>query len=260
MGFLGAVAYAGAGGNLVASHSFYVQDEGLGMAKGVDSQVSAANSKLKVINGEMIDLDKTNVRRFREWFRVVAIEQFISFWGLGLLSIVVLGIISYSLAFPFSGEENLEFIFLQADGLYEQFGGLLSNLFLITGAVFLFTTQLGIFESTSRIMTENIQLASKKITQSFSRSRIFFFFLWTQITIAAVISFSEVSAPFQILLTSTFFSALSMLVLAGLIFFVNVSNLLPKELKAGRFRKTIIALTIIFFSIFVILTLIDSLK
>ena len=257
MAFLGAVAYSGAGGNLVLSHSFYIQDEGLGMAKNFDSQISVRNDTKKIISGADFVNEKENIKNFKDWFRLVAKEQFLSFWFIGVFSILLLSFISYSLVFPFSGKEGLDFIFLQASTLNAQFGEIVGLFFLLVGAVFLFTTQLGIFETTSRIMTENIQFVSEKIKNKYSREKIYYFFLWIQILFAIIISLVNVNQPIQILLIQTFASAISMLILTILVQLVNNSSLLADSLKPGLFRNLVLTLSILFFLVFVIFTIVD---
>ncbi len=255
--FLGAVAYSGAGGNLVLSHSFYIQDEGLGMAKNFDSQISRKNLDKEVIKGDKIEESDENTKNFFSWFKVVALEQLISFWFIGLLTIFLLTFIAYSLAYPFEGLEGLDFVFVQADALTGRFGEVIGTFFLLVGGIFLFKTQLGVYETTSRIMTENIQLASEKFKDRYSRSKIYFFFLWAQIVSAIFITLLGISEPVQILLIQTFFSALSMLVLSILVQIVNNSKLLPDSIKPGVFRNLTLCASVIFFGVFVVLTIYD---
>ena len=257
LSFLGSIAYAGAGGNLVASHSFYLQDEGIGMAKHVDSQVSLKNDTREVEKGLKFEPTKENVKSFKGFFKVSAIEQFLSFWCIGLLSIILLSVISYVLVYPFNGEEGLDFIFFQSDGLKSEYGSIVGTFFLLVGATFLFTTQLGIFETTSRILSENILLAKPKIGEKFKRSNIFFFFLWSQIVLAMIITLLDISAPLQILLIGTFFSACSMFVMSGLVFLLNRSKLMPKEIRPGIIRTFLLVLAFLFFGVFVLMTSVD---
>src|SRR5690606_26023200 len=131
--------------------------------------------------------------------------------------------------------------------------------FLVIGTIFLFSTQLGIFETTSRILTENIQLISNKVRNSIPRSRIFFYALWIQIIAAAFISLLGIAQPVTFLLISTFFSAISMLVLTICVLRLNTSNLLPEEIQIKGRRKLILYFGIAFYLVFVVLTIVDLL-
>ncbi len=258
--FLGAVVYSGAGGNLVASQSFYLQDEGSGAAAQSDSQVSFASDVKGHIKGKSFLTSSENIHNFKGWFRITAIEQFISFWFLGLFTIVLLALIAYELAYPFEGKEGLDFVFLQSDILKSKFSPIFGTFFLLIGSLFLFKTQLGIFETTSRTMTENIQLGAPNFTGNFRRSSIFYFFLWLQIMSAVIITYLNISQPITILLIGTFFSAVSMFMLSILSLWMNYSSLLPKEIRAGKIRSLILVGSVLFFGFFVSLTIYDILK
>lgn len=258
LAFLGSVAYSGAAGNLVLSHSFYIQDKGLGMSSKMDTQVSRLNHSKGVPEGIEFEPTEKNVKYFKTWFRNAAIEQLISFWFVGLVTIFLLTITAYQLLFPYTGVDGLNFIFLQASILKDQVGQLISVAFLAIGVVFLFTTQLGIFETTSRIMTENIQLGSKSISKNYDRSSIYYFFLWAQIATAIAITLFGFSQPLQILIIGTFFSALSMFVLSLLVYLLNTSTILPKQIHPGDSRKLVLLTSVVFFGIFVIVTLVEE--
>lgn len=260
IGFLGAVAYSGAAGNLILSNSFYIQDEGLAMAQGMNTQIHHRSEHRTVPQGEIFDTsDNQNVLEFRKWYRLNAFEQFISFFIIGIFTIVILALISYSLLYPYQGSEGLTFIFRQSELLVNRFGEVVGSGFLVIGVLFLFKTQLGIYETTSRIMTENIQLFSKFIAEKYRRSNIFFSFLWLQITAAIVITLLNLEQPLVILLTGTFFSAVSMLVLSGLIFLLNKSRIIPKEIRPGCLQQGLVVLGVLFYLIFVVLTVIEIL-
>jgi hypothetical protein len=259
MAFLGTIAYSGAAGNLVLSHSFYVQDEGLGMAKGLDTQIDRKKSRKVIPEGEMPEETEENVKNFKDWFKLTSKEQLISFWFVGLLTIILLTLIAYTLTYPFSGEEGLDFVFLQGEALSNQFGAIVGVFFLATGITFLFTTQLGVFETTSRIMTENIQLASQKIKNRYSRENIYFTVLWAQVIAGIIVTLLNLQQPIQLLVLQTFFSALSMFVLSGLVYWLNNSRHIPKLMQPGWFRNLMLISSTLFFGAFVILTVIDLL-
>lgn len=256
IGFLGAIAYSGAAGNLILSNSFYIQDEGLGMAQGMNTQIHRKSEHKETPKGEIFDLsNEENIIEFKKWYRLNAFEQFISFFIIGILTIIILAIISYALLYPYEGSEGLSFIFMQSELLVNKFGQFIGSGFLIVGVLFLFKTQLGIYETTSRIMTENLQLFSSKITKRFKRSNIFFTFLWLQIISAILITLLNIEQPLEILLIGTFFSALSMLALSVLLFLLNRSSIIPNRIKPGNLQQGIIILSIIFYMVFVGLTI-----
>ena len=255
--FLGAVAYSGAGGNLILSHSFYIQDKGFGMAGYGEGELQMGKESLLKELKNQFELNAENIKKFKEWFRVVAIEQFVSFVIVGFLSILLLTIIAYELIYPITTANNLDFIFLEAEKL-SLITPILGTILLILGVIFLFTTQLGVFESTSRIMSENLHLSSKYFAKV-SRSKLFFLFLWLQIIFAIVITLLEIAAPLQILFLNTLFSALSMFALSGAILWLNNSKFIAKQLRPGKFRNLMLLSSFLFFGFFCAVVIIDAL-
>lgn len=254
--FLGAIAYSGAAGNLILSHSFYIQDKGFGMAGyGEGELVMGKETYLKELKSQF-DLSPENINNFKKWFRVVAVEQFISFVIVGFLAILLLTIIAYELIYPAVTANNIEFIFLEAKEL-SLISPAVGTFLLVLGAVFLFTTQLGVFESTSRIMSENLHMASSYFAKV-SRSKLFFMFLWLQIGFSIFITLLNIAAPLQILFLNTIFSAISMFVLSGAILWLNSSRHTPKQLQPHFIRKFILLLSFLFFGAFSVIAFLDA--
>jgi hypothetical protein len=254
--FLGAIAYSGAGGNLILSHSFYIQDKKLGMAFYGQGEINKKDNNLAKEVSHELQLNQENIKRFKKWFSVVAREQFFSFAVIGLLTIILLAVISYKLLYPLVASNDIEFIFLEASKL-SLIAPVFGSILLILGVTFLYTTQLGVFESTSRIMSENLHLASKYFAK-IPRSKLFFLFLWLQIVFGVIIAFLNIATPLQILFLNTTFSAISMFILSGSILWLNTSNNIPKELRPGIFRKLMLLISFIFFGIFSFIVVIEA--
>jgi hypothetical protein len=256
--YLGAIAYAGAAGNLLLSHSFYIQDRDMGMAKYVDSQLQLGKHTPMSAHGEVFTLTKSNIAKFKDWFRVVALEQFITFWIIGIVSICLLTLIAYKLLYPFSSSESgINFVFVEAEKLSQLYSPVLGVFLLALGVLFLFRTQLGVFESTSRIMAENTQLVAHFFARR-SRSNMFFMYLWIQIAFAITISLSNIAAPLEILFLNTLFSAVSMFVLSGAILWLNSSKQLPKEIQPSLIRKAILFISFVFFGVFTLIAILET--
>lgn len=253
--FLSAIAYSGAGGNLILSHSFYIQDEKSGMAKYSEGEVIKGEESYHKVLDVRFEETPENISKFRKWFREIALEQFVSFVLIGLFTIFLLVIISYQLVYPLLGGNNLSFVFLQSEAL-SRFGPYLGILFLIVGVVFLFKTQLGVYESTSRIMAENLHLGFKPFSRV-QRSKVFFAFLWLQILFAVIITFLEFATPLQILFINALFSAVSMFVLSGSLLWLNTSKFIPKVLQPGIFRKLLLLISFIFFGVFSVIAILE---
>jgi hypothetical protein len=253
--FLGAIAYAGAGGNLVISSNFYAQDKGYGNSQHVDTQINRVNKSKVHHTGVDFLHDTENVHLFKRWFSFATLEQLLTFWLIGVLSIVILGYIAFALLYPSAAQSGLGFLFTQAGLLAARFGQIVGTAFLAIGALFLFKTQLGIYETTSRIITENLQLLSHQVRNRFARSSIFFTCLWLQIITAIGITLLGIQEPIQILLIGTFFSAVSTFALSPLLLWLNNSHLLISPIRPGWFRNSVLIVTGVFFGVFVLVTI-----
>lgn len=256
--FLGAIAYSGAGGNLILSHSFYIGDKCLGQEKNNDKVVGISLGQKSFVKSDyqMMDLTTENISNFHKWFGMIAKEQFVSFFLIGIFTMILLALISFELIYKGSLHvgNDLSFLFKESELLSRIFAPL-GTIFLLVGGTFLFTTQLGVFESTSRIMSENLLLISHKF-QNISRSQAFYGFLWLQIFFSLIVTILNIAAPLEILFLNTIFSAISMFVLSGAILWLNNSKILPKELRPSLLRNLFLALSFVFFGIFVFVVLI----
>lgn len=107
--FLGAFAYAGAGGNLSLTQSIYVKEKGYGMGKYAQKMAGLFRSKKdeKIdLNGTEADTSKNSVKNFKKWWKVVSLEHFIVFWLLGLLTMSFLMLRSYVTSFQNGGNST----------------------------------------------------------------------------------------------------------------------------------------------------------
>jgi len=258
--FLAAFAYSGAGGNLNLSQSIYVKEKGYGMGKyaqkisglfraGCDQQ----NVKLK---GERFAITPESISRFRVWWQRVNIEHLVVFWFTGLLSMCLLMLLSYSTTYHLLGDKQQGITFLLQEGL--NIGYLVApwigTLFLIVVAVMLFQTQLGVLDSTSRIMAENLALRRTHKKQQVNLTKIYFSFVWAQIAFGIILFAFNIYEPKTLIIVGAVINALAMFVHLGLVQRLN-KRLLPKVFQPAWWRKAIIALIFVFFGIFSLVTL-----
>ena len=151
-----AVAYAGSGGTLLLAQSLWIRDKGFGMAvhQGRIAGIRGTNEHVSETGFVFDPRDATALARFRAWVRVGEHELLITFVALILLSVVIttllvvatLGREQASLAGNLS-----RMVVLQAEVLREVGGRWLEVTFLLGGAFVLFSTQLGIVDTVTRI-------------------------------------------------------------------------------------------------------------
>ena len=165
MSFLGAFAYAGAGGNLNLAQSYYVKEKGYGMGKfsvklkGLFSK----ESQEARLEGVTFPTNKENLSEFKKWWRIINLEHLIIFWLLGFLTIALLSVLSYSLVYGQGGNlQGIGFFFSEAVIIAEKLGKTFGIGFLLLGFFMLYSTQVAVLESTSRMISENFLLFGQK--------------------------------------------------------------------------------------------------
>jgi hypothetical protein len=258
--FLAAFAYSGAGGNLNLSQSIYIKDKGYGM--GLYAQKLGGfftNNKKQRINlsGTDFPLTATNLQRFRHWWKRISLEHLLIFWLLGFLSISLLMILSYNTAFGLSGnQQGLGFIFTEGKLVGQLLQPWVGVAFLFLLGLMLAQTQMGVLDSTSRIMSENAALLKLKNSpnQRLNLSKIYYRFLWGQIAFGIALFLMNFYEPKQLIITGAIINALAMFIHIAL---VNIGNwkTLPAATRPGWLRRIIIFIIFLLFAGFGFITL-----
>ena len=122
----------------------------------------------------------------------------------------------------------------------------------------LFGTQLTVFDATSRIISENIVLASFPKLSEKRLPKIYYLVLWAQIGIGILIFSLGFTQPLQLLTLAAILNAFTMFVHVGLTLWLNLT-ILDKPLRPSWARITAMGLAFIFYGGFSIYTLIDIL-
>ncbi|MDF1497014.1 MAG: Nramp family divalent metal transporter [Patescibacteria group bacterium] len=262
--FLAAFAYSGAGGNLNLTQSIYVKEKGYGMGKYSQKIaglfVAKKDEKIK-LSGENFEITKTNIARYKEWWRRISIEHLLVFWLIGSISMLLLMLLAYTTAYGVTGNaEGINFVITEGSAIAQLTFPLLGTLFLAVVTIMLFQTQLGVMDSTSRIMAENY--AEKKLGKNekakINLSKIYYSFLWAQIAFGCLLFLFNISEPKTLLVLGAVINAFAMFIHIALVSILN-NKTLPKIFHPSWPRKLILLLIFVFFGYFSILVLGDKL-
>lgn len=256
--FLAAIAYSGAGGNLNLAQSFYVKEKGFGMGKYSGRITSLLTGKAEdmEITGTRFTTDPIQIKRFRQWWRLINIEHGIIFWLLGVLTIVFLAFLAFSSVSGQGGTNDITFLFKEALVLGERTFPVIGKLFLAIAGVMLFSTQLGVMDTTSRILTENLTLVSGKVFPARKIRRNFYIFLWIQIILGIIIISAGFTQPLALLNLAAVLNAGAMFVHIGLTLWLNTASL-EKVLRPNMFRISAMIFAFLFFGYFAFRTIIS---
>jgi len=258
--FLGALAYAGAGGNLNLAQSFYVKEKGYGM--GVYAEkirgILFGNKKTITVTGNQFEPTESNLKDFKKWWKNINIEHALIFWLTGMLTMLLLGLLSYTTLYGTSGQtEGIGFLFLEADRIKMMLFPLAGVFFLAVVSLTLFSTQIGIMDATSRIITENLILSSEKL-EGKSVSKMYYIVLWLQILAGVVILLCGFTQPMQLIVLAAVLNAFTMFVHSGLTLWVNMT-LLGKKLRPSLFRFMVMFSAFAFYGSFSVYIIIQML-
>ncbi|OGY91631.1 MAG: hypothetical protein A3H70_02945 [Candidatus Komeilibacteria bacterium RIFCSPLOWO2_02_FULL_48_11] len=252
--FLSAFAYAGAGGNLNLSQSLYIKDKGYGLGKYAARITSPVTGKTRsaVTAGSRVAFERnaSNLANFRAWWSKVNIEHGIVFWFTGAFTMVMLAFLAYITVHGQSGvEQGIGFILLEANAISASLVPFVGIAFMLVGGVMLLSTQIGVFESCSRMIVENIAIRREAIGSRYNMSKMFYATLWLFIAFGAVVLLAGFNEPKALIVLGAVINAFTMLVHLVLTYFLNRREL-PREYQASWWRQGIIWVEIVFFVIF----------
>ena len=256
--FLAAFAFSGAGGNLNLAQSFYIKEKGYGMGKfgGRITSILTGKAEYIELTGTKFEMNEGNLARFKNWWRLINWEHFIVFWATGAFSICLLALLSYSTVYGVAGApKGIDFVLFEAAAIGRASLPILGTFFLILGGLMLFSTQLTVFDATSRIISENVLILNSKWNSN-SLPKIYYAFLWIQIIFGSLVFFTNFSEPLLLLTIEAVINAAAMFVHIGLTMYLNLTSL-EKEIRPNTFRIIAMFVAFIFFGFFTIRTILS---
>jgi hypothetical protein len=257
---LGALAFAGAGGanNLVQSN--YIRDKGMGMGKRIPHIVSpiTGEEEADAAIGYTFTVNDDNMRRWRGWWSVANKEQFITFFVIGLASLIVLSVLTYATV-PVGANLGEEFEFIQAEGntLKDEIAPWFGTAFWICGAITLFSTNLGILDYTSRLCADQLKVNAMRDSRFWSESKLYFAIVWTMIVFGCLVLLSGLEQPLLLLVISSSIAGVMMFIYSMLLIQLN-RKALPQEIKIRGVRLGVMTFSVLFFGVFSVLLVYDE--
>ncbi len=258
--FLGAMAYAGAGGNLNLAQSLYVKAKGYGMGKYSGQITSLFTGKKEDIRltGFVFEMNKKNLSRFNIWWRRMNLEHAVVFWLTGGITILILAVLAFSTVFNSNDNQaGIGFILNESRVISTKSTQWLGGVFLLIVGTMLFFTQFSVLGSTSRIMTENLAILTWKKLGGKYISLYFYMFLWLQIAAGIVIFILGFNEPLKLVVLGAVLNAFSMFVYSGLIFWLN-NTLLPKPIRPSLIRQGVIICSFLFYGFFSMIVIYEN--
>jgi hypothetical protein len=241
---LGALAYAGAGGtnNLVVSN--WIRDKGFGMglyAPRVVSPITGEEEAAPSGRGFWFRVDPASMRRWDEWWRKANLEQFFSFFVIGLITIVVFSLVAYSTVYgnPDVKDSDFAFIEIQGNVLKETTGAWFGTLFWVIGAISLFGAALGIIDYVSRLVADVLRVGYLRESPRWTESKLYFCVVWFLIACGTAILLSGFDQPLSLVVVAAALSGGVMFIYSILLLVIN-RRFLPDQLKVRGIRMLVL--------------------
>ena len=252
--FLGAIAFAGAGGANNLTQSNYIRDKGLGMGGRMPKVVSPITGEEVAAPslGYTFPVNEENMRRWNSWWKVANREHFITFFALGLSILIALSVLVWSTVGlqPNIGED-LVFIEDEATALGNVIGPWFRAFFLFAGMVVLFSTSIGIMDYVSRLSASELKISFFPDSQTITESRIYFTLAWVIAIGGSLILLAGLEAPLVLLIIAASGGGVVMFFYSGMLILLN-TRVLPEPIKLKGWRLVVMWIT---FAIFAVLSL-----
>ena len=244
-----AVAYAGSGGTLLLAQSLWLRDKGFGMAS-FQGRIAGIRGKNEEVSetGYVFDVrQQTALDRFRAWMRVSQQELLVTFVLLIIVSVVITSLVVTSTL----GTGNAQLagdltgtVRLQGEQLALRAGKWLEIVFLLGGSFVLFSTQLGIVDTVTRISGSVFYDRYGRYTKFWTLKRTFLFFLTVFVLASVAIIIASWFAgktvdglrPNSLVLIAGPFTIASMYAFTLVIGYMNVRRL-PAEIATPMSRR-----------------------
>lgn len=234
--FLGAFAYAGSGGNLLLGQGYYVLKKEHGMAKYKDEKITAAE-------------DKKSLHHFAGTRKFIVLENILIFGVMGFLTILMLSYLGPVLLKDLPSSHGFGFLLLESQVISSDIGKWAATLFLGSGALALFSVQLGVFDLLGRIAGEILGKPEE---------------LWYRVVIVVqgilglcifLFGFKE---PLWLITVGAVCNALAMAVIAVTVLWMNNTHL-AKSYRPSKLEQILLGFTGVVYALFFLYTVVSSL-
>jgi hypothetical protein len=240
--------------------SNYIRDKGMGMGQRIPHIVSpiTGEEEAHAATGYTFTLNEENMRRWRGWWSVANKEQFITFFVIGLTSLIVLSVLTYSTV-PVGSSLGQDFEFIQAEGnaLKDTIAPWFGTAFWLCGAFALFSTNVGILDYTSRLCADQIKINVLGKSSWWSESKLYFALVWTMIGFGVLVLLGGLEAPLVLLVISSSIAGVMMFIYSILLIQLN-RKALPEPIRIGGARLGVMVVSVLFFGVFSVLLVYDE--
>ncbi|MBM4337096.1 MAG: hypothetical protein FJ108_14515 [Deltaproteobacteria bacterium] len=259
--FLGALAFAGAGGSVNLAQSNYIRDKGYGMGAYIGRITSPFSGREEAQSeiGLRFAGSAENLARWRVWWRRANLEHLVTFQLLCVGSLALFCLLTHTLLAP-DAPLSPDFGFLrdQADALRLRFGGAARLAFLWASIFVLLSTEFALLDAVSRVVADLARVSFLRDSARFTIGRLYFLFLWAFIAFGVAVLGLGLSSPLTLLVLSASLNAGVMFLYSGLLIWLNLRTF-RGALRPSWPRIAMLAGAFAFYGYFSALTIVSQL-
>jgi hypothetical protein len=249
----GAVVFAGAGGcnNLVQSN--YIRDKGMGMGQRIPRIVSpiTGDEEAAPSLGYMFRPNEENMRRWRQWWKVANQEQILTFYIVGLLTLIGLSVlVSSTLGLSADATNDISFVKKEAEVLGQQIAPWFEYFFYAAGFAILLSTNIGVVDYVSRLTADSFKVSFLKESTFWSESKIYVAIVWLLCITGGAIIWTGIE-PLALLIIASVGGGFAMFFYSGLLIRLNTRHL-PEQIRLRGWRIAFMVLAFLLYASFVL--------
>lgn len=254
----GAVAFAGAGGTGVLMASNYIRDKNLGMGAYIPRIISPITGKEEAGSniGYFFPQDEPNLRRWRAWWRVCNWDQFLTFFLLTIVTIVVMSVLAYATVFGQNVGEDFDFIRAEGEALAAAIGPWFAYFFWGAGTLALFSTNLAVWDMVGRITADGLKANWLRGSNYWTESKIYSVTIVALFAVSVIVLASGLQQPLVLLVITSVLSGVTSFVYCILIIQLNRYSL-PDTVRMSTGRLTVMGVAVVFYLGFFVVTVLD---
>jgi hypothetical protein len=260
---MSALVFAGGGGAINLTMSNWIRDKGWGMGAHIPRLVSPITGQEEAAStstGYAFPQNEENLSRWQVWWKNARREQFLTFFVIGVLSIVVFSVLAYSVL-PQGSAEAGDLTFIQREGelLQASVGTWFQLVFWGVGAISLMFANLVILDMVGRVVADILKNRYFADSATWTESKLYFGIVWLEVAFGSLILLSGVTQPLVLLVTAAVLNGFVMAVYSVLLIRLN-RKYLPPAIRVSGGRLGALVWAFVLFGGFTVLTAIDQLR
>ena len=264
--FLAAVVFAGAGGALNLCVSLWYRDKQLGMGSYGGQIKNPINGRHETVatTGYKFETSPEQLNRWRGWMKYLRIDQGAIFWGLGLITLVLLSANAFAVLSP-QGlvPEGTQVAVVQAEIFAQHWGAAGAKIFLLMTFLMLFSAMWAIIDAFVRIVSDIIYVNSRvgnvtkyfRVWRRFSIHQLYYGLMVGLIVVNAILI--PLNQPLFFLVLSSVLGGMMMAFYIPLLLYIN-NRKIPKPLRPGWITNMMLGLASLFYIGFSIWLIVDK--